>query len=346
MTIMNSLRRQMVFMWLLAIGFAGCGKEDAPAPGTGKDGSTINYILNDNFSFGVLYAALSTTGVLDTVAQTGPYTVLAPDNAAFSRQGVSYPTNAYSFQFFTPTWLQQAMRYSIVPQGIAFRSLPLNTVQAYKTIGGGSVYVKTFEEAGDTVITVNGFRLVSRDNAASNGFIQVVPQLLNPELYTTAAAEVRSDTTTALFAAAMQQAGLTELLSGNDAYTVLAPSNTAFQQAANTGMNINTLDDILHADPAKLAALLQYHIIKGRHFEGDLYRYASANPDGITTLNGAKLLIAGDRAQFKGITFLGAGNNGLPAGISIPAQYSPASNNANIPCGNGVIHIINQVLIP
>lgn len=346
MTITNCLRRPVFFILLLALGIAGCGKEDAPAPGVEQDGSTIKYILKDNFSFGVLYAALSTTGMLDTVARPGPYTVLAPDNAAFSRQGVGYPTNPYSFQFFTPGWLQQAMRYSIVPEPIAFGSLPLNTVRAYKTTGGGNVYVKTFGEAGDTIVTVNGFRLVSRDNAASNGFIQVLPQLLNPELYATTAAAIRSDTTTALFAAAMQRAGLAELLSGSDEYTVLVPSNAAFQQAVNTGMNINNLDGILSADPVKLSALLQYHIVKGRYFEGDLYRHASAHPDGISTMNGSKVQIGGNPSGFKAITFLGAGNNGQPAVIAIPPQYSPASNNANMPCGNGVIHIINQVLIP
>ncbi|HWV66391.1 fasciclin domain-containing protein [Chitinophaga sp.] len=346
MTIENSLRRQLSFILLLTLGITGCGKEDASAPNAGKDGSTISFVLNDNFSFGVLYAGFNMGGLLDTLAKQGPYTVLAPNNNAFSLQGISYPTNAYSFQFFTPGWLREAMRYTVIPQRVTLGSLPLNTSQAYKTIGGGSVYIKTFAEAGDTIATVNGFRLVSRDNAASNGLIQVLPQLLNPELYSTSASALRSDTTTALFAAAMQRAGLTELLSGKDEYTVLAPSNTAFTQAAIDGLDLSTLDGILNADPVKLATLLQYHIIRGRYFEGDLYHYASAASEGITTLNGAKLVIGGNPAQFKGITFLGAGNDGQPAGIAVPSQYSPASNNANIPVGNGVIHIINQVLIP
>ncbi|WP_142684943.1 fasciclin domain-containing protein [Chitinophaga polysaccharea] len=344
MTMENSLRRQVIFILLLALGTAGCGKEDAP--GMETDGSTINFVLKDNFSFGVLYAGFNMVSLLDTLAAHGPYTVLAPNNDAFSLQGISYPTNAYSFQFFAPDWFRQAMRYAVIPQGLALGSLPLNTVRAYKTISGGNVYIKTLVEAGDTITMVNGFKLVSRDNAASNGFIQVLPQLLNPELYSTSASEVRSDTTTALFAAAMQRAGLTALLSGKDEYTVLAPSNTAFIQASINGLDLSSLDGILNADPAKLATLLQYHIIRGRYFEGDLYRYASAFPEGITTMNGAKLMIGGNPSQFKGITFLGAGNNGLPAGISVPSQYSPASNNANIPVGNGVIHIINQVLIP
>ncbi len=346
MTIKNSLRQQIVFILLLALGIAGCGKEDAPAPGTADDGSTIKYILNDNFNFGVLYAGLSNAGLLDTVAKPGPYTILAPNNNAFSLQGIGYPTSPYSFQFFEQGWFLQAMRYAIIPQKIAFGSLPLNTVQAYKTANGGNVYIKTFEEAGDTVVTVNGFKLVSQDNFASNGLIQVLPQLLNPELYATSASEVRGDTTTALFAAAMQRAGLTALLSGKEEYTLLAPSNTAFMQAAINGLDLSTLDGVLNADSAKLAALLQYHIIKGRFFEGDLYREASARPEGITTLNGAKLVIGGNPTGFKAITFLGAGNNGQPAGISAPSGYAPASNNANIPVGNGVIHIINRVLIP
>jgi uncharacterized surface protein with fasciclin (FAS1) repeats len=320
---------------LILLLLTACGKEDSPAPGTGKDGSTINYVLNDNFSFGVLYATLDGARLLDTLSGTGPYTVLAPDNNAFKLIGISYPVNG-SHEYLG-TQYRQAMRYAILPGRIAVSNISLNTTQVYKSIGGGNVYVKKYEDGTDTIVTVNGFRFISTDNPASNGLIQVVPQLLNPELYATTAAELRSDTTTTMFAAAMLRAGLTDLLSGSEEYTVLVPSNTAFFQAGYT------LEDILHADAAELAALLQYHIIKGRYFEGDLFLNAS---DGITMLNGENVIINGNPAGFKTITFLGNGNSGISAGISAPGGYFPASNNANIPCGNGVVHIINRVLIP
>lgn len=327
---------------LLLMGMAtACQKDDGPVAAV--NGSTLNYVLADNYTLQTLYILMDECHLLDTLAQKTNYTLLAPENNVLEPLGIK-PPNTTSLLGLQTAF--NMMRYAIMQGKVSFADLPLDTVTIVKTVQGGNVYLKRYIDGADTIITVNGFRPKSIDNPASNGLVQVVPQLLNPEFYTSATAALQSDSLTGLFAAALQRAGLTELLSGKDTYTVLAPSNKAMQAAASLGLGISTLDSILQADPAKLATLLKYHILKGRYFEGDIYRSLETSPDGIMMLNGEKVQVTGNPDGFKTITFLGAGNMGVAAGIAAPDTYAPASNLANIPCGNGVYYVINNVLIP
>jgi uncharacterized surface protein with fasciclin (FAS1) repeats len=254
-----------------------------------------------------------------------------------------------SFQFYKAGRMKNEMRYATIDGKIAFKSIPLVENKPYKTHTGGNLYVSRYLEGSDTITTINGVKLASVDNPASNGLIQVLPQTINPELYLSAVPYLRSDTTLSLFTAALQRAGLDQqLLQGNDAYTLLAPSNRAFQQSAKLGTNlgISTLDSILKADPTKLADFLKYHIIKGRYFDNDLFRYTKADPTGIVTLNGGKVVIGGSAAGFHTITFLGNGNKRIASAIAAPLTYNPSIHYNNIPCGNAVVQIIDRVLIP
>ena len=341
MTIMN---RYIAFILLLVLCATGCTRDDNPAAVAAEDGNSIKYVLNDNFSFGVLYAAMNDATLLDTLVKPGPYTLFAPDNTAFNLLGITYPVSTYAFQNIEAK-MNEMMRYAVLRGHIAVSDIPMDAVQAFKTIGGGNIYVKKYLDGTDTIVTINGFKLVSKDNAASNGLIHVVPQVLNAELYTTTISQLRNDTSTTLFAAALQRAGLAELLSGSEAYSVLAPSNAAMQQSSFADVDLRSLAGILQSDPVKLAALLQYHIAKGRWFQGDLFRYAKSNPDGIDMQNGGKVKIGGTDS-YRAITFLGNGNGNQAAGIYIPTPSYANMNYTNIPCGNGTIHLINRVLIP
>lgn len=346
---------QQISAWLkmpvcmLLLCMAGCKKDTPQASGKAQDGNTINFVLNDNFTFSVVYGALVNTGLQDSLAKPGPYTFIAPDNDAYLLYNIPATVTAYSFQFYHNGSLKNEMHYYTIDGKIAFKNIPIVDNKPYKTHTGGNIYVSRYLNGTDTVTTVNGIQLVSADNAASNGLIQVLPQTLNPDIYPNAVAYLHSDTTLSLFAAALQRTGLDQsLLQGSDVYTLLAPSNTAFQQSAKLGLNlgISTLDSILMADPVKLTALLKYHLIAGRYFDGDLFRYAKTNPAGITTLNGGKVVIGGSTTGFHTITFLGKSDKGIAAAIAAPVQYDPIIHNANIPCGNAVVHIINRVLVP
>lgn len=337
----------MIIMMAFAT-ITGCTKDDISSElPPSEDGSNLNFALKDNFNFSMAYAAVNNTRLNIKLAEKGPYTVFVPNNNAFSLLGIVELPRISTF--YTNSQLTNLMSYCILNGKLELKKMPLEDNKVFKTLNGGNIYVSKYLTGTDTIATVNGVRIVSLDNPAANGQIQVVPQMMNPEVYTTVAGYLRSDTTLTLFNAAMERSGLsTELLGAKDAYTVLALSNQALQQSAKLGQNLglSTLDSISHADPARLAALLKYHMVKGRYFDSDLFRLSENGAKPVAMLNGGEIGIGGVPGGFKSITFTATGAKGIPAQIYVPVYYSPTIINSNLPCGNGVVHIINRVLIP
>ena len=113
----------------------------------------------------------------------------------------------------------------------------------------------------------------------------------------------------------VKKAGLVGALSGKGPLTVFAPTDAAFAKVPKATLAA------LAADPMKLKAVLLYHVVKGRVTAAQAEKLTSA-----TTLEGQKLkLHVGGGSVFV---------NG--ARVVTP----------NVFATNGVIHVINAVLIP
>ncbi|PSL47970.1 putative surface protein with fasciclin (FAS1) repeats [Chitinophaga niastensis] len=329
-----------------------CSKDkDAPAPTTDPGyNSRIKFVLQDNFNFSVVNVCLMYAGLQDSLAAPGPFTFLAPNNNSWGNLGVGINVTVNTFLFISSQRMRNMMRYHTLYGSFSFRGLPVGTDTAYTTVSGGHLYVKKFVNVKDTVVTVNGVKVESLDNPASNGMVQGLTAVLNPEIYPTIAGFVHNEPNLTMFSAALQRSGLdTALLSGNDVYTVLAPSNKAFINSAGKfpGIDISSIDAILHAAPDKLAAILKYHMIKGRFYQGDLYRVTATAPGkSMIMLNNGKVAVNGNASAYNAISFLGRGNQGNAARIYTPAEYNPGFDYASITCGNGVLYETDAVLIP
>ncbi|MCA1700270.1 MAG: fasciclin domain-containing protein [Actinobacteria bacterium] len=113
----------------------------------------------------------------------------------------------------------------------------------------------------------------------------------------------------------LKQAGLAQTLSGTGPYTVFAPTDAAFAKVPKATLTA------LANDKAQLKAVLLYHVVKGR-----------VGSKQVVKLNSAKTL------------------NGQVVRIKV-ASGSAYVNNAKVTkpdvrASNGVIHVINRVLIP
>jgi uncharacterized surface protein with fasciclin (FAS1) repeats len=116
-------------------------------------------------------------------------------------------------------------------------------------------------------------------------------------------------------ASLLGDAGLVETLQGKGPYTVFAPTDAAFAKVPKS-----TLDK-LAADKAQLKSVLLYHVAPGRLTAKKVVRRSS-----IKTLNGARV-----RVKVRGGSVKVGG-----------AKVTKA----DIRASNGVIHVINKVLIP
>lgn len=118
-------------------------------------------------------------------------------------------------------------------------------------------------------------------------------------------------------AAALKAAGLVDTLKGDGPFTVFAPTDAAF-----AALPAGTVDNLLKPENRdQLVAVLTYHVVPGRHPAAKV-----AGMDEATTVNGAGLDIA---ATGGAVTVQGA-------------RVLQADVNAS----NGVIHVIDKVLVP
>ena len=133
-----------------------------------------------------------------------------------------------------------------------------------------------------------------------------------------ATAEAAGDFTTLL--AAVEAAGLTETLQGPGPYTVFAPTDAAFEAALE---DLGLTAEELLADTETLTSILTYHVVEGEVPAADV---VELDGQSVATVNGAEVTITVD-----GETVLVN-----EATVTTPDVFA----------SNGVIHVIDQVLVP
>ena len=116
-------------------------------------------------------------------------------------------------------------------------------------------------------------------------------------------------------AKALQAAGLVETLKGPGPFTVFAPTDDAFAKLPAGAL------DALMKDKAKLTAVLTYHVVPGKVMAADVVKLKSAK-----TVNGksVKIQVAGGEVSVDGAKVV----------------------KTDIQCSNGVIHVIDSVILP
>jgi uncharacterized surface protein with fasciclin (FAS1) repeats len=182
-----------------------------------------------------------------------------------------------------------------------------------KTLEGQPVTIKV----ADGSVYIGGAKVTTPDVMATNGVIHVIDSVLLPpaaptkNILQTAKAAGQFKTLTSLIA----KAGLVGALKAEGPFTVFAPTDAAFAKVPKQTLAA------LGADKAKLRAVLLYHVVKGKVTAAKVVELKSAK-----TLNGkrAPIEVTGNKAKIAGA----------------------AVTTADIPASNGVIHVIDKVLIP
>ena len=237
--------------------------------------------------------------------------------AIYNGSGPSYdytifaPTNAAFEDFFN--------RYDVydgiadIPDALLFDLLEYHIVPG--TVGSGDLgTAQTTVQGADITFAsgmVNGSaNITTADRAARNGFVHEIDAvLIPPTIGTQTILEVAAGNNdfSSLVAAISRFPDLVDLIDGDDgAYTVLAPTNAAFSALLST-LGYGSLADV--PDPL-LRVVLEYHLLDGVFTSGN---------------------IAGPQVT--------VGQEGLDLDLDLVAT-------PDVGATNGVVHILNEVLVP
>ena len=303
------------------ISLSSCNKDDDPVVVT----NTITDVVSTNASFSVLKEAVVKANLATTLSGTGPFTVFAPDNTAFAAAGITSAT----VTTLSSTVLSDLLLYHTLPSKIPAASVPAGPNAKVVTVGGDSVFV-TRNASG---VYVNGIKVVTADVAADNGVIHVLAKALNkPSGNIVATAQAAGSGLDSLVKAIVRAnnapGGDPNLIStlSNATLTVFAPSNAAFTQL----LGALTLTDINQIPVATLLAVLRYHVVGGRAFSSDL-------------ANGNLAMLAGGNTTINLTN--GVGGGPTIKGTNNGANFSNIVG-TNLMCRNGVVHVIDRVLLP
>ncbi len=259
-------------------------------------------------SFNTLAAALKAADLVGALKGKGPFTVFAPTDEAFAKlpagtvETLLKPENKAK--------LQAVLLFHVVSGDVSASRVTKMT--GATTLGGQRVELMTSKKG----VMIENANVIKTDISASNGVIHVIDRVIIPadkNIVETASAAGSFST----LLAAAKAAGLAELLGSEGPFTVLAPTDEAFEK-----LGAGTINMLLKPEnKGKLAEVLKYHVIPGRIYA-----------------NGAVTAGAAATAQGGEVVFSIRDGGLVVNGVSIVATDIDASN--------GVVHVIDTVLLP
>ena len=275
-------------------------------------GSIVNALYNENI-LSTLKDAVVIAKLLKTLGTTSYLTVLAPTNEAFNKLGSSINDILSNV-----TLLNEILTYHVIEGN--FTSYDLENGQKVTTLLGETLTIIKDNNLLQFVdITGNAATVINENNVQTNGIIHIIDNVLNfkyPNIMKLISARDDLKTLTSL----LESTGLNETLSsGFFVFTIFAPTDNAFNEADN-----------LNAIIARFGGetnLLLYHTL------GNKIISSEALTDGLILNTELSPIITVSN---------GTSDTGI---IDITGSRSNVIV-SDILASNGIIHIIDKVLIP
>jgi transforming growth factor-beta-induced protein len=253
-----------------------------------------------------LVTALLEADLAETLAGEGPFTVFAPTDDAFSQ----LPEGTLEALLADIPALTDVLLYHVVSGEVLAEDVV--ALESAETLLGERVNI----QVEDGMVYINDAQVIITDIVADNGVIHVIDSVLLPpesvgSIVDIAVADGRFEN----LVTALLEADLAETLAGEGPFTVFAPTDEAFGHLPE-----GTLEALL-ADIPALTDVLLYHVVSGEVLAED-----------VITLEEAE-------------TFLGEN-------VSIRVDHGSVFINdseviiTDIIADNGVIHVIDAVLLP
>ncbi len=270
---------------------------------------TITEIAAANSSLSTLVAALQRTGLDETLNASGNFTVFAPTNAAFTAANIDLSA-------LSDDKLKDILLYHVIGAEIKAGDIADGQTYAASLSTGGPLMssLSLLIEKGTNVKINNVATVSTADVDATNGVIHIVDAVLT-RLDVVGHAVANSNFTSLVSALGDADGDLVNVLQGDGPFTVFAPLNTAFADITDITDDLTT---------AQLADVLTYHVVGGNNTAGILEDgdYATVNGASFSVSTGTEVIITDE----------GDGESKVVL--------------TDVQATNGVIHVLNRVLIP
>jgi uncharacterized surface protein with fasciclin (FAS1) repeats len=314
------LRTLGLAVLLLTFGIS-CDNDDDNTATPAAD-NTITGIASSNADFTILVEALTKADLATTLKGAGPYTVFAPTNAAFT---AFLKTTPYTSIKDVPTAALTQILLNHVVSG-KVKSTDLSTGYV-KTLAKGSASTTNTLSMYVNIssgVKLNGVsKVVTPDIMASNGVIHVVDAVIGLPTIVDHAAANPNFTTLVAALTYNPASGFAGILSGtaSSPFTVFAPTNDAFGAfLTETGYSG------LAAIPANvLEKTLKYHVVAGANVQSSQL----TNDQVVATFSGQNVTVKFTPTRLLDVS----GRN-----CNIVAT--------DVQCSNGIIHVLDKVLLP
>ncbi len=304
------MKKQTILLGMIAIlGISlmtSCEK-DKDAMKTTPEMTIAEYAVSDA-NFSILVQALTKADLVNALNGEGNFTVFAPTNDAFMELFSILGVNGIND--LPAETLKPILLYHVLGEEKKSGMLSsgyFNTLSPAQS-SFLSLYIST---SGGVKINKNT-NVILADVDVKNGVIHAIDNVLLPP---TVVDQALANDNFSILVQAVAKAGLVETLKGSGPFTIFAPTNTAFQ-ALFTQLGVSGVNDLT---AEQLTPILLYHVVMGN------VRSTSLSAGTVQTLNG---------------------------GITISLTPSPTINNStnivatDVQASNGVIHVIDKVLLP
>ncbi len=273
-----------------------------------RQDQTIAQAVAATDTFSTLLAALDAADLVDVFTGEGPFTVFAPTNAAFAK--LPKGTVESLLKPESKDQLTAILTYHVVSGEVGARQA--TQVRSASTLNGQRLDIN-FENGQ---LTVDESKIIQADLFLQNGVVHVIDQVLLPRSNNIVETAGEAGVFNTLLQAATE-AGLADALSATDNITVFAPTDEAF-----AALPAGTIESLLKPENrGTLVEILSYHVIPERVYSDELFTQSD-----LDTL--ASIFLPVEMANGR----LQVANGSVVT--------------ADIEASNGVIHIVDSVLLP
>lgn len=268
--------------------------------------------------FNTLVTALTEAELVEVLQGEGPFTVFAPTDEAFAK--------------IPQEKLDAILADKEVLKDLLLSHVVLDNLEAEKVLERTELIMASEARAKiglmDGIAFINDSQIIKTNVLATNGVIHVIDTVILPSSFSAPEEDIAEPDTTLIGVAkeagtfltllsAVDAAELTELLQGEGPFTLFAPNDEAFGKIPEERLSR------LIADKDALSTVLKYHVIAGRALKvADLKRFQFV------------------RTADRKVAFIRSCCN---AGTYINRSKVIKGD---IEASNGVIHVIDKVLIP